>query len=33
MASAIAVIMTILTFVIAAYYLRDMYKQMFLKRE
>ncbi len=33
MASAIAVIMTILTFVIAAYYLRDMYKQMFLKRQ
>ena len=33
MASAIAVIMTILTFVIAAYYLRDMYRQMFLKRQ
>jgi multiple sugar transport system permease protein len=33
MASAIAVVMTVLTFVIAAYYLRDMYKQMFLKRQ
>ncbi len=33
MASAIAVIMTILTFAIASYYLRDMYKQMFLKRQ
>jgi multiple sugar transport system permease protein len=30
-ASAIAIVMTILTFLIAAYYLRSMYKQMFLK--
>ena len=33
MASAIAVVMTVFTFLIASYYLRDMYKQMFLKRQ
>jgi multiple sugar transport system permease protein len=33
MASAVAVVMTIFTFVIASFYLRDMYKQMFLKRQ
>ena len=31
-ASAIAIVMTALTFLIAAYYLRNMYKQMFLSR-
>ena len=31
LASAIAIIMTVFTFVIAIYYLRGMYKQMFIK--
>lgn len=33
LASAIAIIMTILTFLIAIFYLRNMYKRMFLKGE